>query len=884
MEQHPQLFYRPILQAHSHYEHQTQTPGECALNHSDRFFELSSELLCIISFDGYFQTLNPAWENLLGYHREDLSQQPFWEFTHPEDRKYTFIAFQQLILGEPNVYLENRYRRRDGSYQWVAWKAVGDREEKLIYIVGWDIGHPKQVETELHYRWQQQGAVSQLSQEAVTNTSLDQLMEKAVALVAQTLSVEYSAILELLPNHQTFFLRAGVGWQPGLVGQATLSARPICHGGYTLSQGEPIVVEDLRVETRFSGSPLLHNHRVVSGVSVIITSAEGAFGVLSAHSRDYRHFTQEDVSFLQTIANVITNAMTRQSAEAQLHLMERAIASSNNGIIIADATQPDNPVVYVNPAFEQITGYSAAEVIGRNCRFLQGAERNQPALAEIRQALEQGTECHAILQNFRKDGTPFWNELRISPVFNRQGHLTHFIGIQTDISDRKQAEEQLEHHAFYDHLTNLPNRTLLLQYLEHAIEQVKKDPHYSFAVLFLDLDGFKKINDSLGHLVGDLLLVAIARRLENCLRPSDLLARLGGDEFTIFLDQVYHLQDATKIAQRILEKLSHPFNLNGHEVFANTSIGITLSSVGYQQPDDILRDADLAMYQAKTAGKGRYAIFNTLLHTQAVTRLKLETDLRSAMERSQLQLYYQPIIDLRTGQTSGFEALIRWNHPEWGLVSPGEFIPIAEETGLIIPIGCWVLQAACRQLRAWQREFGDRQSLTMSVNLSVKQFTQTDLIEQIDRILDETQILGKFLKLEITESVIIDNSKVANLIFQQLKSRQIKLCIDDFGTGYSSLSYLYRFPVHTLKIDRGFLTHIQSKSSSHYREIVKAVIDLGHNLGMDIIAEGIELPEQHKLLQKLGCEYGQGYFYSKPIPAEDATIFLQEHLHENFVY
>jgi diguanylate cyclase (GGDEF)-like protein/PAS domain S-box-containing protein len=849
-------------------------------HHQERFFNLSLELLCTIDFQGYLKSVNPSWERILGYSTEELFEQNFLELVDPQDQQQTRLGLEQLILGQSSVYLENRYRCRHGSYRWISWTAVVYADEGLIYAVGRDVTHHKQVETELHSRLQQQAAVSELSQQTLTNQNLDALMEKAVELVNETLSVDCSAILELLPNHQTLLLRAGVGWQAGLVGQAMLSARSNCHAGYTLSQGKPIIVEDLRVETRFSGSPLLHNHRVVSGISTVISGipgSDGPFGVLSVYGRVCRQFTQEDVSFLQTIANVLTSVMTRLQAQEQLHLMERAIASSNNGIIITDATQADNPVVYVNPAFEEITGYGFHEVVGRNCRFLQGSYRNQVALGDIREAIEQARECRVVLQNVRKDGQLFWNELQISPVFNIQGHLTHFIGIQNDISDRKQAEAQLEHSAFYDHLTNLPNRALLIEYLQRAIEKHQKDPNYQFAVLFLDLDGFKKVNDSLGHLVGDLLLVAIARRLENGLRSRDLLARLGGDEFTIFLDNIHTLQDATKVAQRVLKKLSQPFNLNGHEVFANTSIGITLSTIGYDQPGDILRDADLAMYQAKMAGKGRYAVYNTLLYTQAVTRLKLETDLRGAIDRQQLELYYQPIIDLNSGQLTGFESLLRWHHPEWGFVSPAEFIPIAEETGLILPIGTWVLQQACQQLHLWNLQFPNRFPLTMNVNLSVKQFAQADLIEQIDWILEQTEIDGKYLKLEITESAIIDNSKVANLIFQQLKARQIRLCIDDFGTGYSSLSYLYRFPVHTLKIDRSFLNNLESKASCKYRAIIKAVIDLGHNLDMDIVAEGIEKTEQHQLLKQLGCEYGQGYFYSKPMPAEGVTELLKHH-------
>lgn len=445
--------------------------------------------------------------------------------------------------------------------------------------------------------------------------------------------------------------------------------------------------------------------------------------------------------------------------------------------------------------------------------------------------------------------------------------------LQAEITERTLAEEKLLFEAFHDSLTGLPNRALFMQRLGHALVRAKRRSGYLFAVLFLDLDRFKLVNDSLGHLVGDQLLISFVRRLEICLRSTDIVARLGGDEFVILLDDIKEALDATIIAERIQKELTQPFNLNGYEVFITTSIGIALSTTEYEQPEDILRDADTVMYRAKSLGKARHAVFDKEMHTRAVSLLQLENDLRRAVERQELQIYYQPILSLRSKEIIGFEALLRWNHPVHGMVSPADFIPVAEETGLIIPIGYWVLYEACYQTRIWQEQF-TASRLTININVSGKQFAQPDLIKQIDRILQETGLSGQSLKIEITESVLIENADLAANMLAQLKKLGVQVYIDDFGTGYSSLSYLHNFPIDALKIDRSFVNRMGSNNNR--AELVKIIATMAHNLNMNVVAEGIETPEQLLQLQALECEYGQGYLFAKPLAKEAATAFIQQ--------
>ncbi len=599
--------------------------------------------------------------------------------------------------------------------------------------------------------------------------------------------------------------------------------------------------------------------------------------VMKAGAADYLVKGQFDGRLLErSIRYAIGYAVERQQTLEALRLSEERYAlaaqGANDGLWDWDLTTNK---IYYSPRWKTMLGHSG-EAIGEGP--VEWFSRVHPldidrVRAEVDEHLLGRTyQLQTEHRMLHDDGTYRWVLTRGLAVRDAQGRAVRVAGSQTDITQRKAAEDRLLHDAFHDALTGLPNRALLIDRLEQSIVRMKRRFHPQFAVLFLDLDGFKVVNDSLGHQTGDQLLIALSRRLERFLRQGDTIARLGGDEFVVLLEEIEEPKHVLELASRALEELQKPFAVNGHELVTTASIGITFSNVCYDSAETLLRDADIAMYQAKSRGKADFVVFDESMHTSAMIRLKLEADLRQAAARKEFELRFQPIVSLQTGRIASFEALLRWNHPERGLVSPDDFIPIAEETRLILPLGLWVLREAAEQLRRWQSTYWMSPPLTMCVNLSCRQFFQNDLVYQIERILLETGLDARCLRLEITESAIMEQVETALTALSRLKSLGIRLAIDDFGKGYSSLSYLHQFPCNVLKIDRSFISRMGPNGEN--TEIARTIVALAQGLGLEVVAEGIETEYQLAHLRKLGCQYGQGYLFARPLTSEAAGELL----------
>jgi diguanylate cyclase (GGDEF)-like protein/PAS domain S-box-containing protein len=487
----------------------------------------------------------------------------------------------------------------------------------------------------------------------------------------------------------------------------------------------------------------------------------------------------------------------------------------------------------------------------------------------------QGLTAHLkySYRQHHKDGGYRWMLCRGRAVFDKEGNAYRMAGSQTDITRQKESEEQLRHDMMHDSLTGLPNQTLFLDRLRSLFLMHERQPDVTFALIFVDLDDFKIINDSLGHVQGDRLLVKAAHRLKSCIRNGDTVARLGGDEFALILANTSEATGAMRAARRIQSVLDRPFGLEGQEVFISTSIGIALATDEYRRPEELLRDADTAMYRAKSAGKNRYAVFSQDMHQAALKRLQLETELRRAVSEQQLVPFFQPIVEIASGEIAGLEALVRWEHPEQGFISPGDFIPICEETGLIVPLGELVMSKAFQHRSTWHEHIAHCPDIYISLNLSPRQLIHVDLPDRVGLLIEEHALDPENLRLEITETALMENAKQALQILTRFRDMNIKIYLDDFGTGYSSLSYLHTFPIDVLKIDKSFVDELE-QDSDKARKIIEAILNLAQTLDMDVIAEGIETASQLEILRALGCPFGQGYYFSRPLNAEKTFALL----------
>jgi len=576
---------------------------------------------------------------------------------------------------------------------------------------------------------------------------------------------------------------------------------------------------------------------------------------------------------LQEANQTLEQKVRERTAELRCSEMKYRTIFENTGAATI-IVEEDHRISLANSRFLAMSGCRPREILERKTwlDFIDEASR--------RRIEESGLEGKATPDELfgRQFGCQFLGRDRsardvlvtLAPIPESRASVATFA----DVTELKEAERRIRFHAFHDSLTRLPNRALFLEHLAMAIKRAKRKPGYRFAVLYLDIDRFKLINDSLGHSAGDELLVAFAERIRGGLRETDVLARLGGDEFVVLLDDLDRPEVAVEIAERLQALLREPFPLRGREVFAPASFGMLLDTASYDQPDAVIRDADAAMYHAKERGRGRIQLFDRSIHEKARRQLQQETDLRKAIDRSQFCYHYQPIVRLQTGAIGGFEALVRWSHPERGLIPPGQFIAVAEETGLILPLTKQIVEEACRDACAW-RSLLEAGGLSVSVNISSRHFLQPGLLDELEETLAATGLPARLLRLEITESALMEDSEEAVRLAQRLRDHGIRLAIDDFGTGYSSLSYLQRLPLDILKIDRSFIARIHLEPADN-RNIVEAIVSLAHKLNLTVVAEGIETPEQHRILREIGCDFGQGYYYSPPVPAREALTLLRE--------
>ncbi|SFU72811.1 PAS domain S-box-containing protein/diguanylate cyclase (GGDEF) domain-containing protein [Pseudoduganella namucuonensis] len=555
----------------------------------------------------------------------------------------------------------------------------------------------------------------------------------------------------------------------------------------------------------------------------------------------------------------------------EMLLRDRAIESSVNAIIIT-AALPGNPTVYVNPAFERLTGYGGADMLGRSPRALYRDDLDQPGVAEVRAAIREQRDGHAVVRCYRKDGAMFWNELHISPVRDEHGGVTHFVCFQHDITAIKAYESELRHQATHDALTGLPNRVLLQDRLHQTITHSSRKGHRLW-VVSIDLDRFKFTNSRLGHKGGDRLLRAVGERLQLALRPVDTVARIGGDEFALMLlPEQGSLTPRADQVQRVLDCLAAPLHIDGQELFLTCSAGIAVYPEDSAETGPLMERADIAMYRAKEMGGNNYQFYTAAMNERLGERMLIENALRTALERREFVLHYQPQVDIASGRIVGLEALIRWQHPELGMVAPNRFIPLAEETGLILPVGAWVLRTACEQLMAWRAD--GRRDLRVAVNVSARQMAEQDFVQSVADVLAATGVPPHCIELELTESQVMSDVEHAIAVMHELKKLGVQLAIDDFGTGYSSLAHLKRFEVDVLKIDQTFVRDLTVDPDD--AAIVTTIIALAANLGLEVISEGVETREQLAFLRQHGCQQMQGYYFSRPLPAAALEAVLRD--------
>jgi diguanylate cyclase (GGDEF)-like protein/PAS domain S-box-containing protein len=839
--------------------------------------EQASDGIAIYDHQGKIVEANTRVCEMLGYSHDELLTLTLPDLIDPDDLSATPIRWATLKSGQV-VICERVLRQKNGAkvHCEISARMLDDRH--YVQAIVRDITGRKQAEETLRRRNDELALLHETTLGLINRLDINSLLEGIVTKAAALVGTPHGCIYVVEPDAETMSTQVGIGIFGSLVGYRLKKGEGL--SGRVWETAQPMSVDDYH--TWAGARPGFDSMRGVVGVP--LKSGETVTGVLClTYVEDDRKFRAEDVDLLSRFAQLASLALenARLYAAAQSEIGERTRAEealraseSRFRAVFEDAIDAifvmdgKGGFVDVNPAACHLAARSREELTAMNILELVPPTRMGDIDQLMRIFQEQGA-VKGEFQVMRPAGEVIDVEFTSKANFLPGYHLAVF----SDVTEQKVLREQLSHQAFHDALTDLPNRTLFMDRLTQALARSTR--HQSrLAVIFLDLDDFKVINDSLGHRAGDALLVQVGKRLQNCVRLGDSVARLGGDEFTVLLEDI-EMQEATDTAERIAAQLSAPFYVEGCEVFVTSSTGIAISTAGQDGPDDLLRNADVAMYEAKNKGKNRYTIFDPSMNARAWERLQMEIDLRRALERNELTLYYQLVVDLASGTVRELEALVRWMHPQRGIVSPADFIPIAEETGLILPIGQWVLEQACRQVKQWQNALPPDQSLRISVNLSPKQFKHSGLADDIVRALHQTGLDPHSLKLEITETAAMEDAEATIATLHRLKSLGIQLAIDDFGTGYSALSYLKRFPVDTLKLDSSFVEGLGRDAEN--TAIVRAILAFAKALNLTVTAEGIETPEQLAHLLALECDCGQGYHFGRPVSAEALDLMFNAH-------
>ncbi len=815
------------------------------------------EVIVQIDDAGTWRFLSPVWNKMTGYGFQHSMNLAVKEFIHPAEQDLVTRMLTALANNTVNSWLgEVRLLTADHGYLWVNMSLQGSAEnqypaENLI------VGTIENIQNERMERAVNETLRTAEQMVLTADYQLSPLLNFVCKEMAHVLGVTLFWIKITKDKNMQIF-------HAGADGQFLFDGRGVWFG-----------LDDIdgHLQERFSEQKLIRLNKVTNqpeswqqrllndefydGVLLPFTLGDSTTGLIGMHSV-YRDECDEEFQKIMLLFAGGLRLLCKLTEDQNLMRLHRvAVEKTANSIMIINA---EGYIEWVNDAFVRLTLFQLDEVIGHTAVILKGSEQKQGYDKKIWRTISAGNIWQGELENYRKDGSSLYVYQTITPLVNNQGKITHFIAVIEDVTQRKVNEERIAFMATHDELTSLPNRNLLHDRLELAISYSERS-NTQMAVLFIDIDHFKFINDSLGHQIGDELLKVLAKRFTDVLRKGDTVARFGGDEFVIILPKIAAVENINNIAHNLLQAVQLPYNIAGHELMVTGSVGISVYPDDSENADDLIQHADSAMYLAKQQGRNNSQFYTSAINEKITRRVTLEKALRQALEHEQFVVYYQPKINLATDKMTGVEALVRWQHPKLGLVSPIEFIPLAEETGIIIALGEWVMMTACRQMHQWELRYPELTN--MSINVSARQFWQRDFTGRVASILSESKVSPEKIELELTESVVMNDIESVIETMNALKNLGISLSIDDFGTGYSSLSYLQRFPVDVLKIDRCFVTGLKNENTDS--AMVRSILALAVNFKLRVVAEGIENASQHQALTNLGCQYGQGYFYSRPI-------------------